>query len=341
VKFVEKKFSYSMENFRGLSIIFVVLCHLQLLQDFGRGGDYIRFFFTDATTWFVFISGYLFHHTQHARFGFSKYMQSKAKYVLLPYLMLSVPAVLLGIHNAEQDLAGLSLAKYTLWSLAVGGAVIPPMWFVPMIALFFLFSPLSLEIAKTRMLYVVTLAGLVLSLFSVRPANNLNPLLSFVHFFGFYFLGILFSARKEDLERLKKRVNPWLMVFFGMAIFIAAMLLYKGVDNSPQSFHEGLGRLNAYQLGKLGLLLSAYFLLELRLNRPCAVLGYFAKISFGLFFLHGFFMIFWAELYPYIDIDDLSILLALEVACIGICPLLIIHGLRYLFGQRSRYVIGC
>ena len=128
-----KDFKYSVENFRGIAIFFVMLSHLSSFSSLGPAGKYLLFTFVDATTWFVFISGYLFSHIEkNINFKYIDYIYKKFKFVIIPYLILSIPAILVGLYFQRHTLLELNVAEYILWSLSVGGSVVGPMWFIPM-----------------------------------------------------------------------------------------------------------------------------------------------------------------------------------------------------------------
>lgn len=134
---------------RELAIIFVMLSHLNTWTSLGPLGKYLHFLFVDATSWFVFLSGYLFVRIEGTRFSYPAYMAKKAKFVILPYLILSTPVMLLGLYLGQNKLIGISAGAFAAWSLLVGGYVVAPMWFIPMIAIFFLLSPVFLRIARS------------------------------------------------------------------------------------------------------------------------------------------------------------------------------------------------
>ena len=138
---MKSKFRYSLENFRGIAIFFVMFSHIISIQSMGRLGGYLYYFVGDATTWFVFISGYLFYYLEVNNFKYADYLWKKLKYVILPYLILSIPVIFFWISISQNLLYGLTPLKFMLWSLLAGGIAVGPMWFIPMIALFFIFTP--------------------------------------------------------------------------------------------------------------------------------------------------------------------------------------------------------
>lgn len=335
------KFRHSIENFRGLAILFVVVSHLLSLRAVGPLGDALYFAFGDATSWFVFVSGYLFYHTEIRRFDFGSYFRKKVRFVLAPYLVFATLAVAVGIYHSRPELLGLSLPAYVLWSLVVGGSVVAPLWFVPMITGFFLLSPLFIRLARDRGLYLATACGLAFSLFSGRPVANLNPVLAFFHFAGFYMLGLVVASRASSISAALKGARGWEIAALGLAVFLWSAVHYGGYDVSPEGFLDGLGQLNHMQLGKLGLLMAVYVVFEKLYNRENRLLGYLAKISFGVFFVHGFAVLAFAVvLRPRVFLSS-EWMPMFEFGWVLGVSVLVVEMIKWTFKGRSRYVVGC
>jgi len=334
-------FKYSIDNFRGLAILFVMLSHLGAMQWLGLVGDIGHFLVVDATTWFVFISGYLFHYIEFRRFKYANYLKKKAKFVFLPYLIFSTPAILAGIYFSRNVELGLSRGNYVLWSLLVGGSVVPPMWFMPMIIIFFFMSPAFRAVAQTKWIYIITFVGMTISLFSFRPVQNQNPFLEFVHFFGFYLLGMLMSINSRCVDVVKKSRAAPLVISLGVALFVLCAFMHDFNQERPLGFSDGWGHLNFVQLAKFGLLISFYFLFECYLNFKQPILAYLAEVSFGLFFMHGFFMILSSRFERRLSLENLWAIFLLEFI-IGIGgSILTVFLIKCVLKSKSRYVMGC
>lgn len=182
-------YNYFIENFRGVAILFVVVSHSMVLPliDSSR---FFTFFFVDATTWFVFISGFLFYVVESNRFSYYEYLIKKAKNVVAPYAIFSLVLISFGIYTGRHEVMHLTAASYSIWSFVVGGALLGPLWYVPMAVLYFLVAPFLMRIASLKFFIVFVILGLLFSFFSSRPLYSLNPFLSALHFSGFYLLGI-------------------------------------------------------------------------------------------------------------------------------------------------------
>jgi surface polysaccharide O-acyltransferase-like enzyme len=332
-------FRYSIENFRGIAILFVVFSHLASIRYAGDAGKYLYYLVGDATAWFVFISGYLFAYLEFGRFSFPSYMKKKLQYVLLPYLIISSLTIAGAVAAGLPQALGLSALGFTGWALVVGGAIVPPLWFIPMITLFFLITPAIHALRDNKWLYLVCAIGMALSLFTSRPFLNTNPLFAFIHFVGFYALGVLASVNARQIDKLSPSRATGLMLL-SIAIFLISAGFYTEYDPGA-TFLEDSGELDVMQLGKLALLVAVFIGFEKFFNRRNAMLSYVANVSFGLFFVHGLFLGSAAFLSQHIDFpNDLSFIAA-EAATVLLFSFGTVALVKKLLGTRSRYVIGC
>lgn len=339
---MDKEFKYSVENFRGIAIVFVMLSHIGSFSTLGDTGKYIVFLFSDATTWFVFISGYLFAYLESSEnFDFKKYASKKLKFVVMPYAILSIPAVSAGLYFDRHILYNLSSFEYILWSLSVGGSVVAPMWFIPMIVLFFLSSPIFFRMNNKYFLFIVTFVLLLFSVFSARPFGNQNPIFSFFHFLGFYVLGIYLYHLRFAIQKLSKN-SALAISMSGLILFLTTLFLCvkEWELGAYYSFYAQIGKFNPMQLGKFFLLLSVFIFLEQFGNFHNKYLSYFAKISFGLFFIHGFYMLVFNRFGLVIAKSSASRLF-LELLVVVFLSIVSVALLKKILGKSSRYVIGC
>jgi peptidoglycan/LPS O-acetylase OafA/YrhL len=339
---VRSKFRYSIENFRGLAIVFVILSHVSYFRPIGHAGDYGYFIVGDATSWFVFISGYLFCYIERSKFSYDKYIEKKAWYVVLPYLVVSLPAILSGLYFSRHILLGLSTLSYILWSLVVGGSVVAPLWFVPMIVLFFAASPIFHWLSRSWLISLAAVIGIGFSLLSSRPIGDLNPFLSFLHFLGFYLLGVAFATNAAGIDKLlKKTWAGWAIIGLAGAGFFLSAHLYDESANQLNGFYDGLWSFNALQFGKLSLLIVMFCGLEMLGNRKSKILSYLASVSFGLFFVHGFYVVLFYKISQHIHITGSSMSLFAEVALVFFGSIVTVDLIKRATGKGSRYVIGC
>jgi probable poly-beta-1,6-N-acetyl-D-glucosamine export protein len=235
-----------------------------------------------------------------------------------------------------------SVPSYVVWSLVVGGAMVPPLWFIPMITLVFGLSFVSIRLSRTWLIHLLAIAGLVFTVFSERPFENLNPLLALLHFIGFYLAGIVCSVHAPDLARLKGTPASRVLMVAGGVWFAAAATGFLTFGQPANTFAEGLGHLNFRQLGKVGLLITVFLLFQEFLDRPTLVLGYFARVSFGLYFIHGFLMMIFQKVLERTEIAQSPPLVhfVAETAFVLGLSVLLAEATKSMLKARSRYVIG-
>jgi hypothetical protein len=236
----------------------------------------------------------------------------------------------------------MSAFGYILWSFVVGGSIILPLWFIPMMLIFYLLAPLFERIGNSRLLlYFAALTTCVLSLFSFRPIGNSNPILSFIHFLGFYLLGIVFARESKFADSIVKSKIAWTIIISGILIVVSADYFSQHSKNSIIGFTDGLGVINFAQLGKFGLIVAMYPIFEKFVNQKSSALEYIAKISFGLFFLHGFYMLIYSVFFKYINTSNLLGNVVTEFFVVVCLSFLTVHVIKVLLKGNSRYVIGC
>lgn len=323
-----------------MAILFVILSHTPSIQEMGGMGKYLNFTLTDATTWFVFISGYLFCYLEVNKFNYMDYLLKKAKYVILPYFFFAFIALSLKLYVSQNVLFDLTPLNYVLWSLLVGWAIVFPLWFIPMIVIFFLMTPVFNVLSKTKSLYAVTFFALLFSAFSSRPINNSNAILAFLHFLGFYLFGVLAASNASVLDNLSKSAKTIIITVSFFVFFISASLYFKQ-PKFPPDFFSGLGLPNYISIGKLALLVAIFFLFERFMNRENKILGYFAKISFGLFFVHGFVIYAFSKLMARNVFFSEAGKIFLEVGVVFCVSIAVVLIMKKVLKKRSRYVVGC
>lgn len=269
-----------LHNFRALAILFIVAGHCldafdwpQRKQLFGL----LSFIYKNGTLLFVFISGFLFQHLS-GRFNYRHYLLTKLKYVVLPYVIVSVPAIVLltfVVHRPELDdrFYGHSWVWQVLYFLSTGSHI-TAFWFIPMISIYYVASPLFIWVdAHPRAYYVIPLLLLV----SVLVPRGETLMVNCVHFLSVYVLGMWLSRNKElMIPRLAHRL-PSLMVLF------ATTVLAYVVSANVQIQVYGLTYVS--KLALCLLLLGALFRFDDAVGRRG---DFLASISFGIFFVHSY-----------------------------------------------------
>src|SRR5687767_2534163 len=230
-------FTY-IHNLRGLAILFVIIVHPRALNPEWLSHPGVNKFFDtffdpsegNGTVLFLFIGGFLFQHITHKQFDFVKYIEQKFKVIMLPYILISIPLIIIRINT---DFESLSLPAgfedrsllYQFFYYLITGAHMPPFWFIATIVLFYLTAPL-LHALDNRFFYKYIFPLVLLScFFTYRPEHNANPFLSYLHFIPIYIAGMWASYHKEKLLAHAHT----LVYVFGTAYLILTALDLSGV----------------------------------------------------------------------------------------------------------------
>lgn len=143
----------SLNYFRGVAILLIVAGHSYAFWHIDTVGEKILAnLIKGGSALFVFISGFLFHHLNARQFDHARFISQKIKYVLGPYLILSLAGLLLftaqpGTSDGNQALAAswaagwaeyLALAARRLWT----GELFRGYWYVTFIRIIFFLAPL-------------------------------------------------------------------------------------------------------------------------------------------------------------------------------------------------------
>jgi peptidoglycan/LPS O-acetylase OafA/YrhL len=339
-----------INTFRALAILFIVAGHAAASvswRDHPLTRDAILDLMENGTVLFVFVSGYLFQ-TLSAKYRYADYLGKKIKNVLIPYLVVSIPAVVHAVFWNDATvrysvLEGATPLHQVVWFYLQGGAHLNyPLWFIPLIFVYFLLSPLFMLVIRKPAWYASLLVLIPLSLLAHRPSFP-NPDLSHsvVYFLSAYVLGMFASQYREWVDAFLERHLP--LLTSGLVAFFLIHLF--GSDNHG---NYRVGAMFSFEKGYvdwlyLQKLLLAFLLLGLarqhdtRLGRP---LHYLGQASFGIYLLHAYFLnAFEALLGAKSATGPLLMWIVLCVLAILACVATIKLTQR-LLGRYSRYAIG-
>ncbi len=337
-------FQHHIHVFRGVAIMLIVIAHTLPSLDWTQHpvtGRFMDALANESSIFFFFIAGYLFQHLS-GRFNFKSYMKQKLKTVILPYLILSVPALIIFTQLVHRE--GMWPWFYTLpvWQqvslFLLTGKHLAPLWFVPTITLFYLVAPLLIAIdRRAPKLYWAILPLWALSIYIGRD-GPLGPIDKAIYLLPTYLLGMAFSHWREKAETLSERF--WLPLAVVAAIGMAGHTLEWPV---PPHY---------LMLMKVPMAL----LLTVGLKRWAHVFGkrldYIAHVSFGIFFIHAYFIsaikvatvyLMHGRMYAGEGASDLPGNLPMLLAYAGtalVCSLAIIWCAQKVLGSRSRMIVG-
>lgn len=303
----------------------------------------------NGTVAFVFVAGFLFQHLL-GRFRYSTYLSTKVRFVILPYVLVSLPYVLLqktrhfgifadGVKRSHGDLAHLAV-QY------LSGSQMPiPLWFIPMIAVYYLLAPVFVAIDRHPRWYWSLPPLLLLASFAHRPQHQTQLNQSLLYFLPVYLSGMFVSHFWERIAAWARRLRwPLLAVALACIAFEVAYRDRTGAIESATMFSTERGVFDVNLYAKL--ILSVVCLEALR-GAPAwlhRVLASPAEMSFGIFFLHYYFVFFAHDLRVAIGSAPWAgglVNLLLYTTVLVILSMAVVWVVRRVTGERSRYLVGC
>lgn len=318
---------YAIQYIRIAAAILIVYLHVRTAIGGYAQGSNSRL--DELNIGFTFAAGYLFRHLS-LRQDYGQFIQRKVRNVIVPYLVISIPALLIyvvgGKAHPNVDLSaydGLGLTLYLL----VTGLHLGPLWFIPMISLLYLCTPVFRRIDAWKAGYLVVLPVSLLLALTVfpRPTFNENPLLAAAHYVPVFLIGMIASRYEKAATVLAVKVKWGLIGLFGLLVFVA-------VD---------AGGWHQYYLKILMLVTVYLFFLNFE-QVGNATIDKLASYSFGIYLLHGYLVSLvkvaagrgWLQvIYPFWDAAFLTVL----VTSVSIMLLIVA---RSVFASRSKYLIG-
>ena len=337
-----------VHSFRALAIIFILAGHVLGPVGVNRNvwqGRLQYSLLQNGTVYFVFIAGFLFQHLS-GKFRFPDYLKRKALNVGLPYLLISIPKITYdalgnrGLFSPDHPAHWPTLWQNVSWAYLTGNHIMGPLWFIPMISIFYLLAPLFLWLDRREIPYRLLPLLLVGSVFIHRPDYLGSTLQSAVHFLPVYLFGMWFSRNRDRILAWHERWLPALLALVALVVFLEVGYLKNGgsiYSSSMFSAEARLPDLNVVQK----LLLCGIFLTALRrwATNLHARLHYLADASFGVYFLHDYAIVllhFILRMLP----GPRSVEVPLMVAAV----LVLCGGLlwlsRRIFGRTSRLIFG-
>ena len=321
-----------IHNFRGIAIFYIVAGHCISAFDWQYApflGRIIRMLLGNGTVFFVFIAGYLFQYLSH-KYKPKKYLFTKLTTVLLPYLLVSIPAIVYFVFFQQRETVWPGFYDNPHWLQVIyfylTGLHLAPFWFIPMICLFYIISPVLYALDKHKVSYLLLPFLILLSCNYPRG----DVLQSFVHFLSVYFFGMYLSHYRESINGFLIKATT---IFLLTAIYLS--LLYF------EYIFENIVYLNFIRK----LILCCIFIgLLLVFDIKYKPLELLAEWSFGIFFIHSYiitlFKLTEQKFLGHILIGNIPLFIFFVALIFSIC-LLIVGLLKKIFGNKTKYIIGC
>lgn len=338
-------FDFGMHYFRAFAIFFIMVLHYHYFCPGLRGLN--NTFFSSASYFFVFISGYLFYYltrgfetewhfsgtipflkirTVSGKFSIPDYYRKKLLNILLPYFLFS--SVIFFYVLFYSDTTQFVPAVPGIWKdfffRLRTGAVQRPYWYMYFISKVFLISPLLLFLPRKSFI-AVTAASCVLPFIFTRSQSH------FCYFLPMYLVGMAYARFRPSADRLL--YHPAVRII--IILLTAAGLIFYYPGTEEQTGWVFVLRL----LMTVDLLYITSFLSRWKISW----LSYCADISFTLFFIHDFVFAymsgpFW-KLFGGIfkAVPGLEIIIPVMLIA---ATILAVAALKILFGRFSRRFIG-
>lgn len=341
-----------VHNFRAIAIVIIVAGHAigTLGRDeHPRTADFLLDLLDSGTVLFVFIAGFLFEHLSR-KYEYRDYLRKKLLNVIVPYLLVSIPAVLYTVLFTQpeqalpEELGGTSVGYQAAWMLLTGGGTFNyAIWFVPMIALYYLAAPLFMQFVARPQLYLLAIVLVPLSMLAHRPPEVDTPAIA-LYFLPAYLLGMWASHARARLEPLLDRWWPWPLTAFGAAVLARFLFSpYHGNEYASGLFSGEFGLFD-WMLPQKLLLCFALLGLMRRLDGWLGDrLRFLGDISFTIFFVHCYllfgFLVVSTHGFGLTPQLSLPLWLALTAGTVAATAGGTLVAKR-LLGHRSRYLIG-
>ncbi len=322
---------------RGLAIAIIASSHILYYSEETHFFKVTSAIYLNSTIFFAIISGYLFHHLL-PKFEYKKYIKKKFLYVLLPYLVVSIPALAFRFYTGPPFLILQNYSEFQTKTevfkviyYLVTGAHLLPLWYLPMIAIFFVLAPLFKFIADHQKLYWILIPAFTLSLLLPRGIDTLNNIpYMFGHFLSIYLLGMFISQFEEKiLQFVRKNLIIVITGFLGLFMLSVLTTEFRAQVIFIQKLFATLLILYGFQF--------------LRNKMVCKVLDTLADTSFGIYFIHFYIILIIRKLsqkfygFEYPEHPGIWCMELLIVMFISVSAVLVI---KFTIGKYSRYIIG-
>lgn len=323
-----------VHNFRGFAIVLIIFTHCISVFDWSDSpvlAEVLKRAVANGTILFLFIAGYLFQHLSD-RYRVGDYLSKKARFVVLPYLIVSLPALILFTVIMRRPDMPLGFYDKTVFEqvafFLMTGSHLAPFWFIPTIIIFYLASPALYWLDRQPWFY--WLLPLLVSIPVFVSRGHLNPLQSFVHFLPVWILGMACSRHQAVATRWLERLW-WPLVAVMVILFGLEMALTRGTHTWYSS------------MGKIVLTLVLFEAFRHGGRRFDNVFALAGTLSFGLFFLHSYVVsagkVVLDKLIGAPPSGNLFLFILSGLIAV-LLSTLVVQVLRRLLGRNSRSLIG-
>ena len=332
-----------IQLFRAVAITLVVCTHIVPSLDWTATpllGRAIEGLAHHSSIYFVFIAGYLFQHLSN-RFAYRSYLKRKLVTVIVPYCLLSIPALVIFTALVERTEVWPWFYELEVWQqvglFLITGRHLAPLWFIPTIAILYVLAPALLVVDKNTRLYWVIPPLLILSTYLGREGPY-GPINAAVYLLPVYLVGMACSRFKDASLGLVRR-------WWGLLALVAVASLVGFVADQDASTHYQMPMKLALALLMMAGLSNWRWGLETSLH-------WIAEVSFGIYFIHAYVIsaikiatvyVVHGRIYLGEGSNDLPgtplVLLSYAIIVLALTAIIIRTAQRQ-FGPYSRMIVG-
>lgn len=323
-----------VHNFRGFAITLIIATHCVSIFDWSSTPMLellLKRLVANGTVLFLFIAGFLFQHLSD-KYVVSDYLWKKTRFVVFPYLFVSIPALVLFTVVMQRTEVPPGFYDLPKWQQVTGfllsGSHLAPFWFIPTIILFYLASPVLYWLDRQPWFYYLLPLVLLIPVFISR--GSYDPARSFVHFLPVWMLGMACSRYRETAALWLGRGFWWLL-----AAFVCFFALEFAYATGTHSWYSSIGKI-----------VLTLFLFEAFRRWGDGSARWFAlagTLSFGLFFVHSYVIsagkLLIERLVGIPPAANLLLYIASVVVAVFL-SIVVVQVARGLFGRYSRSLIG-
>jgi surface polysaccharide O-acyltransferase-like enzyme len=333
---LDRDFLGYIHSFRAIALLYVVSSHCISAFDWSFNPlekRVLQVLLGNGSVLFAFISGYLFQHLSN-KFHPKRYLKTKFTNIVLPYLLLSIPAILTFTLFIGREDVWKGFYNNPKWLQVilfyVTGMHLAPFWFVPMMSIFYVISPLLIRLDRAEVFYWTIPAFVFLS---CAHGRGTLPHTEFVYYFSVYFLGMACSHYKKIINaRLSQ--TKWMIFWGSLALFLVVIqLIFINTTMYNINFLQKLTLCFLY----IGILV------KLKEKGCHPYLNVIADVSFGIYLLHSYVISFLKMLCKFFMGSYFSGgpvgCLIFSIVILWACTQSLLFAKKFL-GSKSRMILG-
>jgi surface polysaccharide O-acyltransferase-like enzyme len=348
------EFLRHVHSFRAFAIVAIVATHalydLHWFEEEHLTRQIVVSVVQNGTVPFVFVAGFLFQHLL-GRFRYKTYLFTKLRFVVLPYILVSLPYIALqkmhhfGMFADRFPRRFENDASHVAFAFLSGAQMPIPLWFVPMICIYYVAAPLFALIDRHPRAYLLLPPLWLLASFAHRPEAQTMLDQTVVYFLPVYLAGMFTSHFRDTVFGWVRR-SRWPLIAIAVACVVVEVALRErtGAIESHSMFSTERGVFDVNLTMKLA---SSLVLLEWLRSAPAGLHGLLrvpAEQSFGIFFVHFYFIHFASDVREALGGAPWAggvLNLALYTAALSALSMAVVWVIQRIFGEGSRYVVGC